>query len=144
MFEEPSHVAGGSGLAGRPYAPVSFLAAGRRKRTLSFRVRAPVPTARVRGAASGRPVGGGLTKCRWADLQHDPFVNHPRAQFVTHANDPNVAWYTLRSAALRLLPSVMLPRYVPYGRAWRCVSTFLSNRAKTLPVLCGKPLARLS
>ena len=90
--------------------------------------------ARVRVGAS---VCGSLTTCRWTTLQHDRFANSLRPQFLTHANDPNVAWYTLRSAALRLLPSVMLPRYVPYGRAWRCVSTFLSNRAKTLPVCVG-------
>ena len=97
--------------------------------------------ARVRVGAS---VCGSLTTCRWTTLQHDRFANSLRPQFLTHANDPNVAWYTLRSAALRLLPLVMFPRCVPNGRAWRCVSTFLSNRAKTLPVLCGKPLARLS
>ena len=90
--------------------------------------------ARVRVGAS---VCGSLTTCRWTTLQHDRFANSLRPQFLTHANDPNVAWYTLRSAALRLLPSVMLPRYVPYGRAWRCVSTFLSNRAKPLPFCVG-------
>ena len=34
-------IAGGSGLAGRSYAPVSFLAAGQRRRTWSLRARAP-------------------------------------------------------------------------------------------------------
>ena len=41
------------------------------------------------------------------------FANSLRHQFLTHANDPNVAWYTLRSAALRLLPSVMSPKVRP-------------------------------
>ena len=74
--------------------------------------------ARVRVGAS---VCGSLTTCRWTTLQHDRFANSLRPQFLTHANDPNVAWYTLRSAALRLLPLVMFPRCVPNGRAWRCV-----------------------
>jgi hypothetical protein len=38
---------------------------------------------------------------------------------------------------LRFSPRSCLPRYVPCGRAWRCVSTFLSNRAKTLPSCVG-------
>src|SRR6516162_10358424 len=93
------------------------------------------PSRRCAASHVPRSVCGSLTTCRWTTLQHDRFANSLRPQFLTHANDPNVAWYTLRSAALRLLPLVMFPRCVPNGRAWRCVSTFLSNRAKT-PLVC--------
>src|SRR6516165_10601790 len=95
------------------------------------------PSRRCVASHVPRSVCGSLTTCQWNDSTTYRFANSLRHQFLTHANDPNVAWYTLRSAALRLLPSVMLPRYVPCSRAWRCVSTFLSNRAKTLSVCVG-------
>ena len=48
--------AGGSGLACRPYAPVSFLAAGQRRRTWSLRALAPISTGSHSESAPVRPV----------------------------------------------------------------------------------------
>src|SRR5262245_28807742 len=78
------------------------------------------PSKRCAASRVPRSVCGSLTTCQWTTLQHR-FAPSLRHQFLIHANDPNEAWYTLRSDALRLLPLVMFPRCVPHGRAWRCV-----------------------
>src|SRR5262249_2683643 len=102
------------------------------------------PSKRCAASRVPRSVCGSLTTCQWTTLQHR-FAPSLRHQFLIHANDPNEAWYTLRSDALRLLPLVMFPRCVPHGRAWRCVLSRHFRRTVPKPFpSCVEALTRLS
>ena len=71
------------------------------------------------------------------DFQHAVLQTAFGITFFIHANGPNVAWYTLRSAALRLLPrscSQGAARIVGLGDV---SSRFSIEPPKSFPFLCG-------